>query len=154
MQVIHSGCGVKVAVMSLEGQERGEQEMRLKEMGLREGQEPFDLERGPLMRVKLVKLGTVEHVLFLTMHHIVSDGWSMAVLVREMSRLYEAFLKGEASPLKALPVQYADYAVWQREWLQGEVLAEQIGYWRKQLEGSWRLWSCQRIGRGRRCRGR
>ena len=119
VQVIHSGCGVKVAVMSLEGQERGEQEMRLKEMGLREGQEPFDLERGPLIRVKLVKIGAQEHVLFLTMHHIVSDGWSMGVLVRELGQLYEAFLKGEASPLKALPVQYADYAVWQRGWLQG-----------------------------------
>ena len=135
VQVIHSGCGVKVAVMSLEGQERGEQEMRLKEMGLREGQEPFDLERGPLIRVKLVKIGAQEHVLFLTMHHIVSDGWSMGVLVRELGQLYEAFLKGEASPLKALPVQYADYAVWQRGWLQGEVLAEQMGYWREQLRG-------------------
>ena len=121
--------------MSLEGQERGEQEMRLKEMGLREGQEPFDLERGPLIRVKLVKIGAQEHVLFLTMHHIVSDGWSMGVLVRELGQLYEAFLKGEASPLKALPVQYADYAVWQRGWLQGEVLAEQMGYWREQLRG-------------------
>ena len=135
VQVIHSGGGVKVAVMSLEGQERGEQEMRLKEMGLREGQEPFDLERGPLIRVKLVKIGAQEHVLFLTMHHIVSDGWSMGVLVKELLLLYEAFWKGEASPLKALPVQYADYAVWQRGWLQGEVLAEQMGYWREQLRG-------------------
>jgi len=136
VQVIRAAGGVRMEVMSLEGQEPVDREMRLKEMGLREGQEPFDLEHGPLMRVKLVKLGAVEHVLFLTMHHIVSDGWSMGVLVREMVQLYEAFSKGKASPLPELPIQYADYAVWQRNWLQGDVLAEQMGYWRKQLEGA------------------
>src|SRR3712207_2972579 len=70
------------------------------------------------------------------MHHIVSDGWSMGLLVKELAALYEAFSQGKPSPLPELPVQYADYAAWQRKWLSGEVLEEQLGYWRKQLEGA------------------
>src|SRR5229473_2530290 len=94
----------------------------------------FDLEHGPLLRVRVLKLGEEEHVLLVTMHHIVSDGWSMGVLVREVARLYEAFVKGEESPLPELGIQYADYAVWQREWLQGEILEGQLKYWREQLK--------------------
>ena len=75
-------------------------------------------------------------MLLVVMHHIVSDGWSMGVLVREVAALYAAFVRGEASPLAELPVQYADYAHWQREWLQGEVLAKQVGYWKDQLAGA------------------
>jgi len=70
------------------------------------------------------------------MHHIISDGWSISVLVREVAALYDAFSRGEASPLRELPIQYADFAMWQREWLQGEVLERQLGYWREQLEGA------------------
>ena len=95
---------------------------------------PFDLARGPLLRVSLLKLANDDHVLLLTMHHIVSDGWSVGVLFRELSRLYEAFAAGNASPLENLPIQYADYAVWQRGWLQGDVLEAQLVYWRRQLE--------------------
>ena len=79
----------------------------------------FDLAHGPLFRTKLLRLGAEEHVLLLTMHHIVSDGWSIGVLMRELSALYNAFCTGKPSPLPELPLQYADYAVWQREWLQG-----------------------------------
>ena len=75
-------------------------------------------------------------MLLLTLHHIVSDGWSMGVLVRELAALYEAFRQGQPSPLPELPVQYADYAVWQRGWLQGEVLEAQLGYWKQQLAGA------------------
>ena len=94
-----------------------------------------------------------EHVLLLTMHHIVTDGWSMGVLVRELAALYAACATGQASPLPELPVQYADYAVWQRGWLQGEVLERAAGL----LAGSsWRArrrcWSCRPTTRGRRCR--
>ena len=85
------------------------------------------------MRVKLLRLEEQEHVLLVTMHHIVSDGWSMGIMVREIGQLYGAYVKGEESRLAELAVQYGDYAVWQREWLQGEVLEEQLGYWRKQL---------------------
>ena len=101
-----------------------------------EAQLPFDLTRGPLLRATLVRLGEVEHILLVTMHHIVSDGWSMGVLVHEFATLYTAFSNGRPSPLEELPMQYADYAQWQREWLSGEVLAEQLSYWKRQLAGA------------------
>ncbi|HWF05357.1 MAG TPA: amino acid adenylation domain-containing protein, partial [Candidatus Angelobacter sp.] len=94
---------------------------------------PFDLARGPLLRVKLFRLSATEHVLLVVMHHIVSDGWSMGVLVREFAALYQAFEAGQTPSLPEPPFQYADFAVWQREWLQGEVLEEQMAYWKKQL---------------------
>jgi len=102
----------------------------------REAQQSFDLRRGPLVRAALLRLSATEHVLLLTMHHIVSDGWSMGVLVREVAALYEAFVGGKPSPLPALPIQYADFAVWQREWLQDDVLERQLSYWRRQLTGA------------------
>ncbi|QSQ26196.1 amino acid adenylation domain-containing protein [Pyxidicoccus parkwayensis] len=98
-----------------------------------EAQRPFDLEHGPLLRTMLLETGHDEHVLVLCMHHIVSDGWSMGVLVREVASLYEAFSQGRPSPLPELPVQYADYAVWQRATLRGDVLEAQLTYWRQQL---------------------
>ena len=93
----------------------------------------FDLGRGPLLRVKLLRVDEQEHVLVVTMHHIVSDGWSMGIAIREFVQLYAGYVRGEKAELPELGVQYADYAVWQREWLQGEVLERQIGYWKKQL---------------------
>src|SRR5262249_27923257 len=87
-----------------------------------EAQRPFDLSVGPLLRVQLLRVSEEEHVVLVTMHHIVSDGWSMGLLVREVSRLYEAYRSGQESPLPELPIQYADYAAWQREWLDGEAL--------------------------------
>ncbi len=98
-------------------------------------QQPFDLAQGPLLRVTLLRLGEEEHVLLLTMHHIVSDGWSMGIFNRELSTLYEAFSAGKPSPLPDLSTQYADFAVWQRQWLQGEVLEKQLSYWKQQLGG-------------------
>ena len=100
-----------------------------------EAEQPFDLSRGPLLRIKLLRLSSQEHIFLLNMHHIVSDGWSIGVLLAEMSELYGAYSSGEASPLPELPIQYADYAVWQREWMQGENLENQLSYWRKQLDG-------------------
>ncbi|HEV2727132.1 MAG TPA: condensation domain-containing protein, partial [Solirubrobacterales bacterium] len=96
---------------------------------------PFDLSAGPLLRARLLRLAADEHVLLLTMHHVVSDGWSMGLFVDEVSALYSAFALGQPSPLADLPVQYADYAVWQRGWLRGEVLERELGYWRSQLGG-------------------
>jgi amino acid adenylation domain-containing protein/FkbM family methyltransferase len=100
-----------------------------------ETQRPFDLAQGPLVRATLLKLSAQEHVLLLSMHHIVSDGWSMGVLTRELATLYKAFVSGQPASLPALPVQYADFAAWQRDWLQGEVLASQLAYWRQKLAG-------------------
>ncbi|MFB1481088.1 condensation domain-containing protein, partial [Corallococcus sp. RDP092CA] len=99
-------------------------------------QRPFDLARGPLMRALLVKLGQTDHLLMVVLHHIVSDGWSLGVLVREVAVLYGVFAQGQPSPLPELPIQYADYAAWQRDWLRGEVLDKQLGYWREQLRGA------------------
>ncbi|MEM7588207.1 MAG: amino acid adenylation domain-containing protein, partial [Acidobacteriota bacterium] len=93
----------------------------------------FDLQSGPLLRPLLIALGEHHHVLTLTLHHIITDGWSMDVLRRELAQLYEAYVLGQPSPLSELPIQYADFAVWQREWLQGEALEEQLAYWREQL---------------------
>src|SRR5436190_1490224 len=112
------------------------QARELERIGRAEAAGAFDLGRGPLLRAKLVKLGREEQVALITMHHIVSDGWSMGVLVREVASLYKAYSSGEESPLAELGLQYADYAVWQREWLAGGVLEEQLGYWREQLAGA------------------
>ncbi|HEU4562948.1 MAG TPA: non-ribosomal peptide synthase/polyketide synthase, partial [Longimicrobium sp.] len=109
-------------------------ELRL--LSAEEAGAPFDFEQGPLIRGRLVRLPEDDHVLLLTMHHIVSDGWSMEVLTRELATLYEAFRRGEENPLPPLPIQYADYAAWQRQWVDGEVLREQTAYWRAALTGA------------------
>ncbi|MBY6244154.1 condensation domain-containing protein, partial [Methylosinus sp. Sm6] len=108
----------------------------LRRLFAREASEPFDLERGPLIRGRLARLGDNDHALLMTMHHIVSDGWSMGVLTRELSALYAAFSGGSPDPLPPLPAQYADYALWQRNWLNGERLERQADYWRRMLEGA------------------
>jgi amino acid adenylation domain-containing protein len=100
-----------------------------------EADRPFDLGRGPLLRGVLLRLAEEEHVLALTVHHIGSDGWSMGILVREAALLYAAFSEGRPSPLPELPVQYADFAVWQSSWLQGEILESEVSFWRRQLAG-------------------
>ena len=101
-----------------------------------ESRHPFDLVRGPLVRSALLRLAADEHVLSIDVHHIVSDGWSTAILLRELGLLYRAYVAGEPSPLPELPLQYADFAAWQRQWLSGAVLAEQLGYWRERLAGA------------------
>ncbi|MBI5301746.1 MAG: amino acid adenylation domain-containing protein [Chloroflexi bacterium] len=100
-----------------------------------EAQCPFDLARGPLLRVRLLKLTDDEHVLLVTMHHIISDGWSLGVLVKEFATLYSAFSTGKSSGLLDLPIQYADFAAWQRTSLKGETLDTQLAYWKQQLGG-------------------
>ncbi|HEV7369577.1 amino acid adenylation domain-containing protein, partial [Arenibaculum sp.] len=101
-----------------------------------EEEAPFDLGRGPLVRGRLVRLAANDHVLLVTLHHIVADGWSMGVLARELSALYRAYAEGGEDPLEPLAVQYADYAAWQRRWLSGEVLTRQSTYWRETLSGA------------------
>ncbi|BET96662.1 hypothetical protein TCT1_15830 [Xenorhabdus sp. TCT-1] len=109
---------------------------RLAELTTLEAQAPFDLTQGPLIRSQLLQLTDEEHVLLLTQHHIISDGWSIGVLVHELGTLYRAALDNHDNPLPSLPIQYVDYAVWQREWLQGTVLAKQRDFWCTQLKGS------------------
>ena len=121
--------------------------------GRRRRARPFDLARGPLLRATLLRLGEQEHVLLLVMHHIVSDGWSMGVLVRELAALYAAFVRRAGRRrCRSCRSSTRTTRLWQREWLQGEVLEAQLAYWRKQLAGAPPRWSCPRTGRGRRCR--
>ena len=100
-----------------------------------ESRRPFDLRTGPLLHASLVRLDSSRSFLMLVMHHIVSDGWSMAVLNRELTTIYMAFLRRQPSPLPELEIQYPDFAVWQADWFRGELLQKQLGYWRKQLSG-------------------
>lgn len=113
-----------------------ESEAEAKRLAIAEARHPFDLARGPLLRITLLQLAEDDYALLVTMHHIVSDGWSMGVLIREVVTLYDAFSNGKPSPLPELPIQYVDYACWQREWLQGERLERQLSYWRQQLSNA------------------
>jgi amino acid adenylation domain-containing protein len=108
----------------------------LTRLGTEAARQPFDLARGPLLRTTLVRLAGERYVLLFAMHHIVTDGWSTGVLARELGALYAAALAGEPSPLPELRIQYADFASWQRQWLQGEVLERQLAYWRDRLAGA------------------
>src|ERR1051326_7745414 len=135
-QVISAAEPVKLLVTELGGLAAAEQEKETIRLANEEAAQPFDLEHGPLWRGQLIRLNGAEHVLLFTMHHIISDGWSMGVLVREVSALYEAYMNGADSSLAELPIQYADFAVWQREYLQGAVLERQLQYWREQLAGA------------------
>ncbi|MBD8529926.1 non-ribosomal peptide synthetase [Massilia sp. CFBP 13647] len=112
-----------------------EREAALRRYCAQEAQAPFDLAAGPLLRARLLRVDEDEHVFMLVIHHIVSDGWSIGLLLREFGALYQALRAGQASPLAPLPVQYADYALWQRAWLQGEVLQRQVDFWKAQLDG-------------------
>ena len=134
-QVIDAAEAFKLTPIELSEMAQSEREAEARRLAKAEAQRPFDLATGPLLRVQLLRLAEEEHVVLFTMHHIISDGWSLGVLVKEVATLYEAYIKGEESPLQELELQYADYAAWQREWLQGEVLAEQLSYWQRQLGG-------------------
>jgi amino acid adenylation domain-containing protein len=134
MQVVEAAVELKVEIEDAKWINVEERQKRISQVEAEISQHIFDLARGPLLRVKIMRFGPQEHLMYLTMHHIISDGWSMGVLVNEFGRLYEYF-SGRGTPLKELPVQYGDYALWQRQWLKGEVLDKQLGYWRKRLAG-------------------
>jgi len=135
VQVIAPTLPLTLQVVELEHLSADERDAATLRMAGEEAREPFDLSVGPLLRARLLKLSEDEHVLLLTMHHIVSDGWSAGVFIREMAALYETFSRGDESPLEELPIQYADYAEWQREHLRGEVLEGLLQYWKAQLGG-------------------
>src|SRR6185312_662899 len=118
-------------VINLSNHKQAEVEVR--RSAYLESQRPFDLSRGPLLRASLLRLTSEEHLLVVVMHHIISDGWSMEVFRRELAALYAAYSVGAESPLAELPIQYADYAVWQREYLHGERLDAELAYWKRQL---------------------
>ena len=136
IQVIHPQVTTSINVVDLQQLLAPERETLLEQQIQLEASIPFNLENAPLIRCILLQVTDREYVLLLTMHHIVSDGWSMGIFISELSSLYAAFCAGDPSPLPALPLQYADFAVWQKRWLSGVVLETQLNYWRSQLQGS------------------
>ncbi|TSC19079.1 condensation domain-containing protein, partial [Corallococcus sp. Z5C101001] len=135
-QHIHAPSLWELPVIDLTHLPEPRREEEARHLVTEEARRPFHLARGPLMRSLLVRVGEEEHLLLVAMHHIVSDGWSMGVLVREVAAFYEAFSTQRTPSLPPLPVQYADFATWQRQWLQGEALDAQIQYWKQRLTGS------------------
>ncbi len=134
VQVISNAPAVKFTVCRLEDAGSEVVEGGLQRLGRDEAREPFDLEHGPLLRVKVARLSEDEHVVFVTTHHIVSDGWSLGILMRELATAYENLTAQSSEPWAELPIQYADYAVWQREWLERDLVDRQLSYWKRQLK--------------------
>ena len=141
-QIIAPAMDLGMVVVDLSTVAEDKRKMEISRYLTEEARRPFDLSQGPLVRATLLFLGAptapenAEHILLFTLHHIISDGWSTGILIREFITLYEAFRQSQPSPLPELTIQYADYAVWQRNWLQGGRLAQQLNYWTKQLAGA------------------
>jgi amino acid adenylation domain-containing protein len=136
VQVISDELRVPLRIAQVEGGDRDQQEAELERWAREEATRPFDLANGPLLRARLMRLNDAEHALLIVVHHIVGDGWSGSMIASEMAALYAAFAEGRPSPLAALPVQYSDFALWQRQWLEGELRQKQVEYWRQQLAGA------------------
>jgi alpha-ketoglutarate-dependent taurine dioxygenase len=134
VQVIDEPGRWALPVEDLSRLSEAEAEAEVQQRATADAGQPFDLSLGPLLRIKLLRLGPDEHALLVTMHHIISDGWSLGVFVQELATLYEAFCQGRPSPLPELSIQYGDYAVWQRTQLQGKGLERQVEYWKRQLK--------------------
>ncbi|HEX2079919.1 MAG TPA: amino acid adenylation domain-containing protein, partial [Longimicrobium sp.] len=136
VQVIAPSAGARLEVTALDGLPAGERVGAARRVAEEEADRPFDLARGPLFRPRLLRLAADDHVLVITLHHIVGDGWSMRVLYQELGVLYAASLRGEPAPLPELPIQYVDYAAWEREELQGQALEAELAWWRDHLAGA------------------
>ncbi len=134
-QRISPAWELNIPVLELTHLPEAERLAEARRIAAAEAREPFDLSNDHLIRGLLLRLGDEDHLLLLTMHHIVCDAWSLGILSEEVSALYEAFIRGRAPALADLPIQYVDYAAWQREWLRGEVMAGHLDYWIKQLDG-------------------
>ena len=135
-QVVLSDVTVEVPVRDLSSLPEGERRSTALRIASEEGKKPFDLTTGPLLRTLLLKLDREQYILVLAMHHIITDGWSISIMFRELTQAYEAFMEKRKLELPALPVQYAEYAEWQREFLGGEVLAKQVSFWKQKLAGA------------------
>ncbi len=136
VQVIASTLTIPVPVVDLRSLPEAEREAKAQRLATEGALRPFDLSKGPLVRATILQLGAEEHVLLLTTHRIVSDGWSLCVLFRELVTLYESFSTGQPSPLPELPIQYTDFVAWQQEWLKGGTATNYLAYWKQQLAGS------------------
>ncbi|MBD2535168.1 hypothetical protein H6G97_39475 [Nostoc flagelliforme FACHB-838] len=136
IQVIATDASLNLPIIDLQHLSTAYQETEIVRLATHEAMQPFSLELGPLLRVNLIKINSLDHVLLVTMHHIVSDGWSIEILMREIALIYNAYANGQDLQLPELPIQYADFAHWQRQWLEGEVLHTQLNYWQQQLQGA------------------
>ncbi len=136
VQVVRPSVKLRLPVRDLASHPQANREQVAQQHAVEEARRPFNLAQGPLIRATLLKLRDRQHILLLTMHHIVSDGWSVGIFVQELMTLYSAFLRGQQPLLSALPIQYADFAIWQQERLQGDMLESQLAYWRGQLAGA------------------
>ncbi|BCL84580.1 non-ribosomal peptide synthetase [Ktedonobacteria bacterium brp13] len=135
VQVVQPFAYAPLPYRDLRDLNEAEREEEIQRIVMEDAHRPFNLASGPLFRPSLLQLAEEEHVLLLTVHHIVFDGWSQGVLIQEMVQLYAAFVNNQPSPLVPLPLQYPDYSQWQREWLQGTVMQEQLAFWKQQLNG-------------------
>lgn len=136
IQVIHAEMPIKLEQIDLRHLPASEREAAAMNLAKEKAQLPFNLSTGPLFRVTLMQLAEQEYLMLLVMHHIVSDGWSLSIFIQEVAILYKVLVAGLPSPLPELSVQYADFAVWQRQWMAGKVLEEQLSYWREQLKNA------------------
>ena len=135
-QVVLSDVDVQVPILNLADLPESEREREALRIASEEGKRPFDLTRGPLLRTVLLQVSRDQYILVLAMHHIITDGWSISILFRELAHCYEAYASGREPELPELPIQYAEYAQWQREYIAGEVLAKQVQYWKNKLAGA------------------
>jgi amino acid adenylation domain-containing protein len=135
-QIIAPAAPFRLPVIDLSHMPDEERQAEMKRLSSEEAELPFDLMRGPLLRVTLLRISAEKHIALLTMHHIISDGWSTGILIREVGALYTAYRAGRPSPFEELPIQYADFAHWERQWFQGDALERQLSYWRQQLDGA------------------
>lgn len=133
VQVIAPELKLRLFVIDLSNLPEAERNREIRDLASTEAQKPFNLATGPLLRLLLLRTGECEHLLLPTFHHIICDGWSIGVFTEELRTLYEAYSSGRPSPLPELPIQYADYTLWQRDRLQGELLEKQVSYWKRQL---------------------
>jgi amino acid adenylation domain-containing protein len=134
-QLVAPSCWLALRLADLRSTAASRREQAALALASEESQRPFDLARGPLLRTTLVRINEADYIFLLTMHHIISDAWSMGLFWTELSAIWDAFAEGKPSPLPELPIQYADFAEWEREWLDGGVLDKQLDYWKKQLAG-------------------
>lgn len=135
IQKISPPCPIHLPIVDLQSLPEDQRFLEAKRLTNEETRLPFNLIKGPLFRALLLRLGEEGHILVMTLHHIITDGWSHGVFLKEISQLYEAYSTGKPSPLLSSPVQYADFTLWQRQWLQGERLEKELTYWKSQLDG-------------------
>ncbi len=135
IQIVLPPFNWELPIIHIEHLSRKSWEEEVKKIAIKEAQKPFNLAEVPLFRATLLCLNEVEHILLLTIHHIITDGWSMGVFAQELATLYAAFCVGKPSPIPEIPIQYADFSIWQRDRLQGELLNKQLNYWKQQLAG-------------------